>query len=186
MTPDLPSWARSGRAGWRWTGGARPTFAKTPGPGQESVWDYPRPPAIVSDPRRVVVRLGETTIAETTRAVRVLETASAPTFYVPRSDVRMAHLERASRTSHCEWKGSATYWTVRTPDGEAVERGAWSYEDPFDDFSELAGYLSFYPSSFECLVGGERAQPQGGGFYGGWVTSEVVGPMKGDPGTGGW
>jgi len=150
------------------------------------VWDYPRPPAIVPDTRRVLVRLGDTTIADTTSAVRVLETASAPTFYLPPSAVHSDCMQRVPGTSHCEWKGSATYWTVRTPDGEVVERGAWSYEDPFEEFSPLAGFFSFYPARFECIVDGERAVPQGGGFYGGWVTSEVVGPMKGEPGTGGW
>ncbi len=186
MTPDLPAWARSGRSGWRWTGAERPPFADPPGPDQESVWDYPRPPAIVPDARVVVVRLAGTVIAETTRSVRVLETASAPTFYLPPDDLRMEYFAQAPGTSHCEWKGAATYWTVTLPRGERVERGAWSYEEPFGEFATLQGYLAFYPPMFECRVDGERVEPQAGGFYGGWVTSEIVGPMKGDPGTGGW
>ncbi|MDX1645690.1 MAG: DUF427 domain-containing protein [Longimicrobiales bacterium] len=164
----------------------RPPFAEAPGPEQESVWDYPRPPAMVPDARRVRVRLGDAVLADTTRAVRILETASPPVFYLPPEDVATAYLHRAPGVSRCEWKGPASYWTVRASDSEVVEGGAWSYEDPLPDYREIAGYLSFYPARFRCSVDGERVRSQGGGFYGGWVTDEIVGPWKGDPGTGIW
>jgi uncharacterized protein (DUF427 family) len=181
----LPSWARMGREGWSYRGQKRPPFAIAPGPGQESVWDYPRPPRIEVDRRRIEVRCQDALIASTTRAVRVLETAHPPTFYIPREDVRMALLERSSDASHCEWKGAATYYDVRVGD-ERIAAVAWSYEQPFADAERLRGHLSFYPGRIACTVDGERVQPQPGGFYGGWVTSDVVGPFKGEPGTGDW
>ena len=171
--------------GWRWDGRDRPPFAVAPRAGQESVWDYPRPPRIVSDQREVIVCAGDVEIARTSRALRVLETASPPTFYLPRDDVRTAHLVRAGGTSWCEWKGAATYWDV-TYDGARLERAAWSYESPSPPFAAITGHLSFYPARLACFVDGVRVRPQPGGFYGGWVTPEIVGPYKGDPGTGGW
>lgn len=171
--------------GWANTGRQRPAFAMTPGPGQESVWDYPRPPQLVPDPREVVVRLGATEIARTRRALRLLETASPPTFYLPRADVQAAFLEPAAGTSWCEWKGEASYWSVVTPAGR-VDGAGWSYPAARAPFAALQDYVAFYPSRLECLVDGERARAQPGGFYGGWITSDVVGPFKGEPGTGGW
>lgn len=182
---SLPPWARSGRSGWRWTGEARPPFAERPGPGQESVWDYPRPPVIDPDPRHVLVRTGATVLADTRRAVRVLETASPPTFYLPPEDVATEHLERAAGSSRCEWKGEAVYWDVLLP-GERLERVAWSYPEPFEEFQVIRDWLSFYPARVECRVGGHRVEPQPGRFYGGWVTPELVGPFKGEPGSGSW
>lgn len=183
---SLPDWARAGRAGWRWSGAERPPFAETPADGQESVWDYPRPPRLEEDTRRIVVRLGGTVVADSTRAIRVLETASPPTFYLPAADVRVDLLRPAAGVSHCEWKGAAEYWTVRTPEGDRAERAAWSYPEPFEDVAALRGHLSFYPAKLACFVEGERVRPQAGGFYGGWVTSEIVGPFKGEPGSGAW
>ena len=115
----------------------------------------------------------------------ILETASPPSLYVPPQDVRMDLLARAQGASLCEWKGSATYWSLRI-DGHEVPNVAWSYENPFADFTQIGGYLSFYPSKLECHLGAHRVAPQPGGFYGGWVTPEIVGPFKGEPGTGGW
>ena len=171
---------------WQHTGHKRPPFAREPGPGQESVWDYPRPPLLVPDPRLVVVRIAGMVIAETRRAIRVLETASPPTFYISPDDVRREVLQSAPGSSGCEWKGRAQYWTIQPDGGPAIERGAWSYPEPNVAFVAIAGWLSFYPALLECEVGGERVQPQPGGFYGGWVTREIVGPFKGEPGTGGW
>ena len=182
----LPEWARRGRGTWRWTGSERPPFAETPGPGQESVWDYPRPPRIESDPRQIVVRIGGTVIADTTAASRVLETASPPTFYLPPSDVRIKLLRPASGLSRCEWKGTAEYWSVRTQEGERLERVAWSYPDPFEDFAELRDCLAFYPGRVDCFLNGEKVHAQPGGFYAGWITSDVVGPFKGEPESGSW
>lgn len=173
------------RAQWSHRGSTRPEWAVEPGPGQESVWDYPRPPRIEQQERLVQVSYGSLMIAETRRAVRVLETASPPTFYIPPEDVRADLLVRQRGTSLCEWKGSATYWSL-SMDGSKVPKVAWSYETPFPEFNEIRGHLSFYPAKLDCYVDGHRAQPQLGGFYGGWVTPEIVGPFKGQAGTGGW
>ena len=175
----------AGSAMWRFRGQDRPAFAIEPGPGQESVWDYPRPPELVADRRRVTVRLGEQSIADTSAAYRILETASAPTFYLPPEDVDREKLEAVGELSVCEWKGRAFYWNVRAG-GRVAERAAWAYPDADDRFAAIAGYLAFYAQSLDCFVDGEHARPQPGGFYGGWVTDELVGPFKGEPGTGGW
>jgi uncharacterized protein (DUF427 family) len=175
----------SASSGWRHVGRDRPPFAVEPGPGQESVWDYPRPPRLEPDARHVVVRAGATVLAATTRAVRVLETGSPPTFYLPPDDVRREYLTAAPGTSMCEWKGRASYWTVVTPEGR-WEHAGWSYLDPVPAFSAVRGYVSFYPGRVECTVEGEIVRPQPGGFYGGWITREIVGPWKGEPGTGAW
>lgn len=185
----LPSWAVLGRSAWSHTGVSRPAFAEVPGPGQESVWDYPRPPALVSDPREVVVRLADVEIARTHDAIRVLETSHPPTFYLPRRDVDMTLLRRAGGGSRCEWKGEASYFDVvvgAPPNRLTRERAAWSYERPFDDALVLAGHVAFYANAVEAFVDGERARPQPGGFYGGWITSELAGPFKGAVGTGGY
>lgn len=173
------------RQAWRNRGDRRPAFAVVPGAGQESVWDYPRPPALVADTRRVVVRNGQVVIAETGRARRVLETASPPTFYLPPEDCRLDLLPVVAGSSFCEWKGRAEYRSL-VMDGVRIERVAWCYPAPFAEFAGIANYLSFYPGRLECFVDGERVRPQPGDLYGGWITDEVVGPFKGDPGTGGW
>ena len=170
---------------WKYNGDDRPPFAHEPGPAQESVWDYPRPPEIKPDSRRVVVKLGETVIASTDKAVRVLETASPPTFYLPPDSVNTDLLKAAGGGSFCEWKGKASYWTVEAG-GQVVKSGAWSYENTSPAFSTIQGYFSFYPAKLKCYVDDELVEPQPGGFYGGWMTSEIVGPVKGEPGTGGW
>lgn len=162
-----------------------------PAPGQESVWDYPRPPALVTSTKRVVVRApGDdgAVVAETTAAMRVLETSHPPTWYLPPDAVTPGALRRsAARSTMCEWKGGATYWDVVGPgDAGVLEAVAWSYEDPTPGFAALAGYVTFYPSRLVCTVDDERVRPQEGGFYGGWVTDDVVGPFKGAPGTWGW
>lgn len=182
----LPEWAKKSRTAWRWTGAERPPFADTTDEGQESVWDYPRPPLVEPDSRRVVVRLGGTVIADTTGAIRVLETASPPAFYLPRGDVRMELMRPTAGSTRCEWKGLGEYWTVRTPEGDRAERAAWSYPEPFVDCASIRGYLAFYPGRVACFVEDERVTAQGGGFYGGWITSEIRGPFKGDPGAGAW
>lgn len=158
----------------------------SPGPGQESVWDYPRPPACLSSARLVVVRSGGMTVAESRAAFRVLETSHPPTWYLPRRDVAGAVLERSlARPTFCEWKGLATYWDIALPSGIAAA-AAWSYEAPSPGFESIAGYLAFDPARLECSVDGEQARPQAGGFYAGWITDDVVGPFKGIPGSQGW
>lgn len=173
------------RAQWVHRGARRPPWAVEPGPGQESVWDYPCPPRLERDSRLIRVFLGEIRVAETRRTIRVLETASPPTFYIPPEDVRTDLLTRSQGSSFCEWKGRASYWSLRI-DGITAPNVAWSYEAPFPEFSEIRGYLSFYPSKVDCFVDDERVRAQLGGFYGGWVTDEIVGPFKGQAGTGAW
>ena len=171
---------------WKHIGRSRPPFAIEPAPGQESAWDYPRPPVIADDPREIVVAAHGVEIARTRRAKRVLETASPPTFYLPPEDVRIDLLHRATGRSFCEWKGAAAYWSHVLPDDTRLDSCAWSYETPTSSFASIRSYLSFYPGRVECAVDGVRVQPQPGGFYGGWITPDVVGPFKGEPGTEGW
>jgi uncharacterized protein (DUF427 family) len=139
----------------------------------------------VPDRRLVEVREGERVIARTREAVRVLETASPPTFYLPPEDVRTDLLRPASGQSFCEWKGRPSYFDLCVPGG-IIAQAAWSYREPFEAFAGIAGYIGFYPGRVACFVDGESVRPQAGGFYGGWVTDEVVGPYKGEAGTGGW
>lgn len=182
---DQRSSASPAPGGWRYYGQRRPPFAVAPVPGEESVWDYPRPPRIERLDREIIVKAGETAIARTQRALRVLETASPPTVYIPRSDVVPTYLHPAPGGSCCEWKGMARYWTVSTP-SLRLEGVGWSYDDPGSGFEDIREYVSFYPGRIACYIDGVRVQAQPGGFYGGWVTSELVGPFKGGPGTAGW
>lgn len=167
---------------WEFTGHNRPPFAEEPGPGQESVWDYPRPPALVTCDKSVRVLAGDKVLAETTQAYRVLETASPPTYYIPMGDVNLEALMVVSGSSYCEWKGAAIYWALASGD-EAI---AWSYPDPTETFASIRDAFGFYPGRVACYVDDERVRPQPGLFYGGWVTDEIVGPVKGEPGTGHW
>jgi uncharacterized protein (DUF427 family) len=171
--------------GWRWDGHERPPFADLPGPGQASVWDFPRPPRLAPDTREVVIRWGTTEVARTRRAIRVLETAHPPSFYIPWEDVARSLLQPAAGASVCEWKGPAIYWSL--VDGERrLPHVAWSYPRPNASSAALANCVSFYPRELDCRVDGEAVLPQPGGFYGGWITPELVGPFKGAPGTSGW
>ena len=171
---------------WQYTGKVRPGFAMEPAAGQESVWDYPRPPICKPDSRMIRVCLGEYEIAETRAAIRVLETASPPTVYLPKTDIKMDRLISHGGGSFCEWKGGATYWSVELPGGKVIKNAAWSYETPSQRFSSIANHLSFYPAMVDCFIDDEKVRPQPGGFYGGWVTDEIVGPYKGEPGTSHW
>ncbi len=168
---------------WQHVGTERPDFAAEPGPGQESVWDYPRPPIARADGRLVEVRADDKLIASSRRCYRVMETASPPTFYLPPSDVNREHLVQSAGSSVCEWKGAATYWALANDPGMAV---GWSYPRPRARFDTIRDFFSFYPGRVACFVDGERVAPQPGRFYGGWITPEVVGPFKGEPGTGHW
>lgn len=185
MSIDRERLARA-RAMWRYVGEDRPPFAVAPQPGQESVWDYPRPPRLAPDAREVVVRFDGVEIARTARSLRLLETASPPTFYLPAADVRTDWLQPAPGSSHCEWKGTAAYWALRLPDGRALDDAVWSYAAPLPPYEALAGYFAFYPHELDCSVAGARVRPQPGRFYAGWITDELVGPFKGEPGSGGW
>ena len=169
---------------WEFTGNKRPAFAEEPGDGQESVWDYPRPPAIVDATRAVRIEHGGQPVASSTKARRVLETASPPSYYLPPGDVVEGALVPASGQSWCEWKGAASYWALADdPSGTPV---AFSYENPSRAFESIRGYLGFYPGRLECYLDDERVRPQPGGFYAGWISDDIVGPVKGEPGTGHW
>lgn len=158
-----------------------------PAPGQESVWDYPRPPKLDPSPDHVEVVHRGITVADSCRSIRILETSQPPAFYIPRDDVRMDLLVEEPARTYCEWKGWATYYGLRLPDGEAVHEVAWSYLTPSSPYAAVAGYLAFYAQKVDrCRVDGEVVEPNPGSFYGGWITSRVVGPFKGAPGTEGW
>ena len=157
-----------------------------PRPGQESVWDYPRPPRVETEPRFVKIIFNGVTIAETGRALRVLETSHPPNIYVPLVDVAGAVLTRSAMRSVCEWKGAAEYWDICVGD-RVAPAAAWSYPAPRSGFGTLVRHLSFYPQLMDaCYLGGELVTPQPGGFYGGWITGDVVGPFKGGAGTWSW
>jgi len=157
-----------------------------PGPGQESVWDYPRPPRVEETSCQIRVVFNGIAVAETRRAKRVLETSHPPVYYIPPEDVRMAHLVEASGPSWCEWKGRASYYDVVVGDKRAV-RAAWTYHEPSERFEGIKDHVAFYAGPMDaCYVDGERVRPQPGGFYGGWITDDVVGPFKGEPGTQRW
>jgi uncharacterized protein (DUF427 family) len=157
-----------------------------PGPGQESVWDYPRPPRLERTSHLVEVTFGGLLVARTDAALRVLETSHPPTYYLPMASFVEGALRPAPGGSVCEWKGRAAYLDVVA--GDAVAPGAaWHYPRPTSAFAEIAGHVALYPGAMDrCTVDGEVVRAQPGGFYGGWVTSWVVGPFKGDPGTMSW
>ncbi len=173
------------RAKWKYRGQVRPDFADVPGPGRESVWDYPRPPKIDPDTREVVVRFNGALIAESNSSLRILETSSPPVFYIPENNIDKAKLEKAEGSSLCEWKGAASYWNV-VVEGQKIVHAGWTYPDPFPGYEKIRNYVAFYPARLECFVQGERVLPQPGKFYGGWVTSEITGPFKGEKGTEWW
>lgn len=151
----------------------------------ENVQDYPRPPSLEPVEQRLRVVLAGTTIAESTRGLRVLETHHAPTYYIPLDDV-IARLIPSSGKSVCEWKGHAVYFDV--PAGETTaNRAAWSYLEPTPGFVDLANHVAFYASAMDdCFIGDERVIPQPGDFYGGWVTTNLIGRIKGAAGTEFW
>lgn len=185
MPPKLDEHAFA-RQYWRNVARVRPENIASPGPGQESVWDYPRPPVVQLVARRIRVEFDDEVIADTQRALRVIETSSPPVYYVPPQDVRREFLAPAAKTTFCEWKGVARYWTVRVHQREAVD-AAWSYPQPDEGYAAIRDFFAFFAGRVDaCFVGDERVMPQPGDYYGGWVTAEIVGPFKGDPGTEGW
>lgn len=163
----------------------RPTPDK-PGPGQESVWDYPRPPRLEPFEGAITIELGGETIASTTRAWRVLETSHPPTYYLPRDAFADGVLREAPGASWCEWKGQASYFDLVSAAREAP-KAAWTYLNPTPGFRPMTGSIAVMAAQVDrCTVNGEEVVPQPGGFYGGWITSRVVGPFKGIPGSMGW
>ncbi|MEM9838852.1 MAG: DUF427 domain-containing protein [Pseudomonadota bacterium] len=177
------------RAGW--ASAQRPANIEQPGPGQESVWDYPRPPEIRPAEAPLSIVFAGQVIATTDRGLRVCETAGAPVYFFPPEDVRTDVLHyHPQPASFCEWKGEAVYIDLVLGD-RLGERAAFTYPDPLDDlgrgFDRIAGWIAFYAGRVdEAWVGEELAKPQPGGFYAGWVTRRITGPIKGSPGTEGW
>ncbi len=152
----------------------------------ESVWDYPRPPSMEPSDRRIRIVVDGTTIADTQRAIRVLETSHPPVWYIPAEDVRMDLLRPTKRQTACEFKGEARYFRISAGGTDRVD-AAWTYPQPLPGYEAIRGYLAFYPGRVdEAWIDDERVMPQAGDFYGGWISSEVIGPFKGGPGTRGW
>ena len=157
-----------------------------PGPNQESVWDYPRPAIAEAISATIRVEFAGQTIAETKSAVRTLETSHPPTYYIPYQDIMTSALRPNPHRSLCEWKGQARYFDLEMGDRRS-ELACWCYAAPTAAFSAIKDHIAFYPSRVDaCFVNGERVRAQSGDFYGGWITSTVVGPFKGEPGTLHW
>jgi len=158
-----------------------------PGPGQESVWDYPRPPKVELCTKHILIVWAGVTIVDTYKSQRVLETSHPPVYYIAPEDIQMNYLELTGQQSYCEWKGVAYYYNLRTEKAQKTQKAAWSYPEPTPNFALIKDYIAFYPALMDgCYVDGEKAQPQPGNFYGGWVTSDLVGPFKGEAGTYRW
>ncbi|MEL6494748.1 MAG: DUF427 domain-containing protein [Cyanobacteria bacterium J06623_7] len=158
-----------------------------PQPGQESVWDYPRPPRLEPSAKQIRIVFNDVEIANSDRSYRVLETSHPPVYYLTPEDICLEYLTHvASSRSFCEWKGLAGYYNLRVGSREIIN-AAWYYPEPTPQFAPIKDYLAFYPSKMDaCYVAGELVQAQAGDFYGGWITADIVGPFKGEPGSWGW
>ncbi len=157
-----------------------------PGPGQESVWDYPRPPKLEASSKHLRIIFNGIEIANSQNSQRVLETSHPPVYYIPPQDIKMENLQPTSRQSFCEWKGRANYYTIIVGDKQ-VPNGAWYYTNPTEAFATIKDYVAFYPGQMEaCFLNDEKVQSQPGDFYGGWITKDIVGPFKGGAGSWGW
>ncbi|MEM9361333.1 MAG: DUF427 domain-containing protein [Bacteroidota bacterium] len=177
-------WLKMARDKWRYRGDERPPFAEVPKKGQRSVWDFPRPPIIEQVSKHITIKYDDFTIADSNSALAVLETASPPTYYIPKQDIEISLLlQIPGKASMCEWKGSASYWSLRRAPNIPI---AWSYANPFSEFENLIEHLAFYPHHLDCRVDGVKVKPQAGLFYAGWITPDLVGPFKGETGTGHW
>ncbi|MBW1298419.1 DUF427 domain-containing protein [Aquimarina litoralis] len=177
-------WLDNARNHWKNRGNKRPSFAIEPKEGQRSVWDFPRPPIIEKVSKPILIKDQGNKIVGSKNALAVLETASPPTYYIPKSDVNESTLVMMpTKTSFCEWKGKATYYALKT---NAEQPIAWSYANPFPEFGSLKDYIAFYPQHLQCFVDGDLVKAQNSSFYAGWITPDLVGPFKGEPGTEGW
>ncbi len=157
-----------------------------PRSGQESVWDYPRPPRLERSSKRLQVIYNDILVADSNRAWRVLETSHPPVYYIPPNDINQSYLRPARGTSYCEWKGKASYYDVIVNE-KIAPRAAWDYAQPTAAFYSIKDHVAFYAWAMDaCLVNGEKARPQPGNFYGGWITDDVIGPFKGGPDSRGW
>ncbi len=182
----LPDDLEAEQAKWRAFPRQRPADIVSPGPGQESVWDYPRPPRVEPVAKRLRVEFGGMVLGETSKGLRVLETSSPPVYYFPPADIVATALVQTNHSTFCEWKGVAQYWSIQILD-RIANQCAWSYPDPSPGYEIIQHYVAFYPSLMgACYVGDELVTSQPGDFYGGWITPNITGPFKGDPGTESW
>jgi len=164
----------------------KPSEVIKPGPGQESIWDYPRPPKIELFTKRIRIEFAGEIIADSIRSYKVMETASPPCYYIPQKDIQMKYLLKSNQSSLCEWKGKANYWSVKI--GKYFsENAGWSYSSPWVGFEDIKDCIAFYAGRVDaCYMDYEKVKPQAGNFYGGWITSNIVGPFKGELGTEYW
>ena len=171
------------RSAWRWDGRARPPFADVPVSGQVSVWDFPRPPSIEPVPAELEVRCGGRLVARTSNGMRVCETASAPAYYFPPGSVDAALATATGRQFHCEWKGISEAVQISS---SGIANAGWRLTAVYPEFERLFGWTAFYPQAVDCFIDGTQVAPQPGGYYGGWVTADLAGPIKGGAGSAGW
>jgi uncharacterized protein (DUF427 family) len=185
LDPPGPDVLRARRK-WKHDGSERPPWAESPAAGQQSVWDFPRPPRIEAELRTVRVEHRGVLVAESRDALRIVETAGAPAFYLPVADVDESLLASVETVSFCEWKGRARHFRLQVA-GDVVREAAWSYPDPFPEFEAIRDRFAFHPARIDgCWLGDAKATAQPGGYYGGWVTQDLSGPIKGGPGSGSW
>ena len=183
---DVPEELRQEVEKWRNLKRERPEHIEVPGPGQESVWDYPRPPRVEAVDNPIRVEFVGIIIANSVRAYRVLETSSPPVYYLSPGDVRTDYLEPSGHSTLCEWKGVGWYWSVRVTD-RFVKNAAWSYSQPWVGYEAIKDHIAFNAGKMDaCYVGEHRVTPQPGKYYGGWITPDIVGPFKGERGTQKW
>jgi len=169
---------------WKWNGRQLPPFAVQPKEGERSVWLFPRPPSCTVIHKRVRVignDAAKTVIADSTKAIEIAETASAPVYYIPKTDINMKLLKKIGRITHCEWKGQCSYWDVVLPDGQSYAAKTFGYEHPQSPYESISDCIAFYADFASCFIGDEQVTPQGG-YYAGWCTKDLVGPIKGQPG----
>ena len=153
---------------------------------KESVWDYPRPPRLEKTESELKVVFNGMTLAETNGALRVLETSHPPVYYFPSEDVKMEYLTKTWKSSYCEWKGKAKYYSLNVG-SKTADNCAWYYPSPVKEYEFMKNHIAFYPQMMDaCYVNGEKVNTQDGDFYGGWITKNITGPFKGAPGTSLW
>jgi len=171
---------------WRSFKRKKPDNIVKPAPGQESIWDYPRPPKVELFSKNIRVESGGEVIAETTKSYKVMETSSPPCYYISQEYIKMNYLITSTHKTLCEWKGSAKYWSIKVGD-RYFENAGWSYSAPWEGFEEIKDHIAFFAGRVDaCFIDDEKVVPQAGDFYGGWTTSNIVGPFKGEKGTEHW
>jgi len=183
---EIPEYLKEKVMKWRNLERDRPDHIVEPGPGQESVWDYPRPPRVEAVDKRIKVIFAGVTIADSEKTLRVLETASPPVYYIPPNDIQKHYLEPSEHSTLCEWKGISQHWHLKVGD-QTARNAAWSYPEPWRGYEAIRDAIAFYPGRVDaCYIDDQLVTPQPGRYYGGWITPEITGPIKGEPGTQGW